>query len=138
MTEIFKRTSFFVSYALIKCTHLIVKLHLEDTASIVILLFINDMHKAITNGTLRHFADDTNLLIVCKSVKTINREVNYNLRLLINDWLKANKLSFNPSKTEIIIFKVKTKNITKHLSLRLSGQKIHIKNNVKYLEITTR
>ena len=24
------------------------------------LLIINDMHKAITNGTLRHFADDTN------------------------------------------------------------------------------
>ena len=69
------------------------------------------MHKAITNGTLRylHFADDTNLLIVSNSVKKINREVNYNLRL-INDWLKANKLSLNPSETEIIIFKAKTKN----------------------------
>ena len=39
------------------------------------LLFINDLHKTITNGTLRHFADDTNLLIVSKSVKKINREV---------------------------------------------------------------
>ena len=93
------------------------------------------MHKAITNGTLRHFADDTNFLIVSKSVKKINREVNYNLRL-INDWLKANKLSLNPSKTEIIIFKAKTKKIAKHLNFRLSGQKIRIKNNVKYLGIT--
>ena len=50
------------------------------------------MHKAITNGTLRPFADDTSLLIGSKSVKKINREVNYTLRL-INDWLKANKLS---------------------------------------------
>ena len=59
------------------------------------------MHKAITNETLRHlhFADDTNLLIVSKSVNKINREVNYNLRL-INNWLKANKLSLNPSKTD--------------------------------------
>ena len=56
------------------------------------LLFINDMHKTISNGTLRHFADDTNLLIVSKSVKDINRKVNYNLRL-INEWLEANKLS---------------------------------------------
>ena len=93
------------------------------------------MHKAITNGALRHFADDTNLLIVSKSVKKISREVNYNIRL-INDWLKANKLSLNPSKTEIIIFKAKNKKITKHLNFRLSGQKIHIKNNAKYLGIT--
>ena len=56
---------------------------------LLFLLFINDMHKAIINGTLRHFADDTNLLIVSKSVKKINREVNYNLRL-INDWLNQN------------------------------------------------
>ena len=97
---------------------------------LLFLLFINDMHKAITNGTLRHFADDTNLLIASKSVTKVNREVNYKLRL-INDCLKANKLSLNPSKTEIIIFKEKTKKITKYLNFRLSGQKIHIKNNVK-------
>ena len=95
----------------------------------------NKHRKEITNGTLRHFADDINLLIVRKSVKKINREVNYNLRL-INDWLKPNKLCLNTSKTEIIIFKAKTKKITKYLNFRLSGQKIHIKNNVKYLGIT--
>ena len=37
---------------------------------------------------------------------------------------------------DIIIFKAKTKKITNHLNFRLSGQKIHIKNNVKYLGIT--
>ena len=39
------------------------------------------MHKAV-NGTLRHFADDTKLLIIRKYVKKINREINYNLRLI--------------------------------------------------------
>ena len=39
------------------------------------------MHKAV-NGTLRHFADDTNLLIIRKYVKKINREINYNLSLI--------------------------------------------------------
>ena len=39
------------------------------------------MHKVV-NGTLRHFADDTNLLIIRKYVKKINREINYNLRLI--------------------------------------------------------
>ena len=37
---------------------------------------------------------------------------------------------------DIIIFKAKTKKITNHLNFRLSGHKIHIKNNVKYLSIT--
>ena len=40
---------------------------------LLFLLFIDDMHKAIANGTLRHFADDTNLLTVSKSIKKINR-----------------------------------------------------------------
>ena len=90
------------------------------------LLFINDMHKTISNGTLRHFADDTNLLIVSKYVKKINREVNYNLRL-ISDWLQANKLCLNPSNTETVILNQKQNKITKHLNIRLSGQKFHIK-----------
>ena len=93
------------------------------------------MHKAITNGTLRHFADDTNLLTVSKSVKKINREVNYNLRLT-NDWFKAKKICRNPSKTEIIIFKAKTKKNYKTSQFQISGQKTYIKNNVKYLSIT--
>ena len=82
---------------------------------LLFLLFINDMHKTITTGTLRQFADDANPLTVSESVKKINREVHYNLRL-INDWLKANKLCLNPSKTDIIIFNAKTKKITKHLN----------------------
>ena len=75
------------------------------------------MHKVV-NGTLRHFADDTNLLIIRKYVKKINREINYNLRL-INYVLIQVK--------QIVTFKAKTKKITKHLSFGLSGQKIHIK-----------
>ena len=67
--------------------------------------------------TVRHFADDTNLLTVSKSFKKINRKVNYNLRLT-NDWLKANKLCLNPSKTKIIIFKAKRKIITKHRNFK--------------------
>ena len=38
-------------------------------SSVLFLLFINDMHKTITKGTLRHLADDANLLIAGKSVE---------------------------------------------------------------------
>ena len=80
------------------------------------------MHKTITNGTLRHFAGDANLLIVSKSFKKINREVNYNLRL-INDWLKASKACLNSSKTEIIIFKAKTNKIYKTSQFQIKWPK---------------
>ena len=71
---------------------------------LLFLLFINDMHKAIKAGTIRHFADDTNLLIIDKSMKKINQKVNYNMKLIKN-WLTSNKISLNTGKTEIIIFK---------------------------------
>ena len=84
------------------------------------LLVLNDIHETITNGTLRHFADDTNLLNINKFVKKINREVNYNLRLM-NDWLEANKLCLSPSKAS---------------QFQIKWPKISHKNNVKYLGIT--
>ena len=68
---------------------------------LLFLIFINDIHNSIKIGTLGHFADDTNLLIVSKSVEKINRGVNYNFIItrLTNDWFKTNKLCINPSKT---------------------------------------
>ena len=83
---------------------------------------------------MHHFADDTNFLITGKSLKKINKYVNHDLRLLCR-WLRANKISLNASKTEIIIFKRKNKQIQKHLNFRVSGQKIEITNSVKYLRI---
>ena len=56
------------------------------------------------------------LFIIFK--KHINKELK-----LENEWIRANKLSLNVSKTETIIFKSKNKNITKCLNFRMSGQK---------------
>ena len=47
----------------------------------------------------------------------------------------ANKISLNVSKTEIVIFKSHSKQITKHLNFRQSGRKIIPKNHTKYLGI---
>ena len=38
---------------------------------------------------------------------------------------------------QIFIFKAKRKKVTKHINFRFSGQKVLIKNNVKYLGIAT-
>ena len=50
--------------------------------------------------------------------------------------LCSNKLPLNLSKTEIGAFKPKNKNITKCLNFRMSGQKVKLNKQVKYLGVT--
>ena len=57
------------------------------------------MHVAVKQSTIYHFADDTNLLLSCKSQKELRKKMNNDLKLLY-DWLCANKLSLNVGKTE--------------------------------------
>ena len=82
---------------------------------------------------MHYFADDANLLYSSNSMKKINQTfINHNLKL-IGHWLRANRMSLNVDKTEIIIFRPKGKDITKKLNLRISGQQIYISKQVKYL-----
>ena len=99
---------------------------------LLFLLYINDLNTAIKHSTVHHFADDTNMLLINKSLKTINKNINHDMTLLCT-WLKANKISLNTSKTEILIFRTKNKIITKKLNFRISGQKIIPSKSVKYL-----
>ena len=101
---------------------------------LLFLIYINDLNKAIKFSDTHHFADDTNLLYVNKSLKKINKHVNHDLKLLCN-WLRANEISLNTKKTEIILFRSRNRTIDKQLNFRLSGQKINLSNAIKYLGI---
>ena len=101
---------------------------------LLFMLFINDLHKAVEFSSVHHFADETNLILTDKSMKKINKHINRDLKLVV-EWIRANRLSLNTSKTEFVIFKSKNKIITKHLNFRISGQKIKPSSQVKYLEI---
>ena len=70
---------------------------------LLFLLYINDLHKSIHNSKVYHFADDTNLLRISTSYKKLQKELNKDLKNL-NQWLLANKISLNNTKTEIIHF----------------------------------
>ena len=50
---------------------------------LLFLLYINDLHVAIKHCTVHHFADDTNLLIINKSLKRLNKLLNRDLKTLI-------------------------------------------------------
>ena len=90
------------------------------------------MHKTAKFSLAYCFADDTNLLLTEKLLKKIN--VNADLKLVV-DWIMANKLSLNTSKTQLVIFKSKNKIDTKHLSFYISGQKIKPSFQVKYFGV---
>ena len=95
-------------------------------------MFINDLHKAVEFSSVHHFADDTNLFLIDKSLKKINKHINRDLKLTV-DWIRANKLSLNASKTEIVLFKPRNKKTTKQLNFCVSGQKNKQSSQVQYL-----
>ena len=61
-------------------------------------------NNALDKCRVHHFADDTNLLFGSKCPSEISCVMNNELKLL-TDWLRANKLSLNESKTKLLIFR---------------------------------
>ena len=98
---------------------------------LLFILFINELHLSVNDSKVHHVADDTNLLFSNTSLKKINSCINHDLALLIQ-LLKANKINLNLTKSEIGIFRPKQKSRTKHMNLRISGQRAHLSSKVRY------
>ena len=101
---------------------------------LLFLIYINDLNNCIKHATTYHFADDTNLLEINSSLKKLNSNINSDLSSLVK-WLRANKISLNANKTELVIFKSKHKKIRKNINFRISGQKITPVHSLKYLGV---
>ena len=78
--------------------------------------------------------DDTNLLYYSFSLKSINKCINHDLRLILH-WLRANKISLNVNKREIVLFRHKNKIICKNMNFCRSGQKITPATHTRYSRI---
>ena len=98
------------------------------------MLYINDLNQAIKFCKVYHFADDTNLLYLGKSIKKLNKFVNIDLKNLFN-WLNSNKISLNVKKTQMVIFKSKIKKFNGTVKIKLSGKRIYPTASVKYLDV---
>ena len=92
------------------------------------------MHTAIRLSKVHHFADNTYLRHISKSIKKLNEFVNFDLKNLSN-WLNANKISLNVSKTELIMFKPRMEKVDFDLKLKLNGKRLYPTKSVKYLGI---
>ena len=78
---------------------------------------------------MHHFAGDTNLLFLGKSIKKLDKFVNFNFKNLVY-WLRANKISLNVKKTKLIIFKSERKQFDGKIKLKLSCKRHFPTNSV--------
>ena len=89
----------------------------------------------LKSSVASHFADDTCIIQQNKKLKTIESELNHDLKLCTK-WLNANRLSLNIDKTKLLIFHPKKKKLVyKDISIKLNKTKLNPADKVKYLGI---
>ena len=93
-------------------------------------MYITDLHCSIKFCKVHHFAYDTNLINFNSSIKVINKQVNKDLKKLSN-WLNANKICLNVSKTEVVLFKSAKKQLDLKFKLKLNGKSLCLTNSGK-------
>ena len=98
------------------------------------LIYINDLNCAISYCSDHHFADDTNFLNYNNSAKSMNKQVNQDLKNVTN-WLNANKICLNFIKIEVVLFKSPRKRTHVPLKLKLNGKRLYPISSMKYLGI---
>ena len=102
---------------------------------LLFLIYINDLRFSLKFSVASHFADDTCKIHQSKKLKTIESELNYDLKLC-TEWLNANRLSLNIDKTKLLIFHSKKKKVVyDDFSIKLNKIKLIPTDNVKYLGI---
>ena len=88
---------------------------------LLFLIYINDLPKSTKHQTVL-FADDTTIIVRAKNDKDLEHEINTALSDVIQ-WLEANKLRINTTKTKYVIFSPYNSNRNK-LPLQLNNNMI--------------
>ena len=74
----------------------------SKVGSLLFLVYINDLSNSLKYADCDMFADDTQIGTASKDINSITETLNSELEN-ISDWMAANKLSLNKSKTEYVI-----------------------------------
>ena len=101
---------------------------------LLFIIYINDLHFALKFSTSSHFADDTCLIYSTKNPKTLETNLNYDLKKL-NQWLLANRLSLNIDKTRLLLFHSKHNKNQYDINIKLNGVRLEPSRSVKYLGV---
>lgn len=101
---------------------------------LLFLLYINDITASSSLLKFFLFADDTCLFFSHKSKDSLVTIVNDELAK-ISEWLTANKLSLNTSKSNVLIFRPKNASNKLDTQIMINGKLLKEKESAKYLGI---
>ena len=102
---------------------------------LLFLLYINDICESSTKLSFFLFADDTTLFFSDPDIKVVKETLNQEL-LKVSDWLKANKLSLNVKKTNVLLFKTSRRTTANDkFEIVLNGTVVEEKKSAKYLGV---
>lgn len=100
---------------------------------VLFIIYINDIFKSSTIPNYFQFADDTSIFFSGNTLIDIENKINQ-VTPKICDWLCANRLTLNTSKTFYQIYSVI--NNMPNLTLHLNGAQISRSDSIKYLGVT--
>ena len=99
---------------------------------LLFLIYINDLANALEKSIVHHFTDDTNLLYGNENPSVISDVINSKLKV-VTDWLRANKLPLNESKTKLLLFRPINKLNLTLPNIKLNGHLLTLPKFVTYL-----
>ena len=103
---------------------------------LLFLLYINDIANSSPMGSIRLFADDTNVFLEDKNLEQLYT----NAKIVLEDlfmWFKDNKLTVNSSKSSFTIFTTKYKRNNNEIpdTLTINDIDILMSSSTKYLSV---
>jgi hypothetical protein len=102
--------------------------------SILFLLYINHIENCTKLISFILFADDTNIFYSNKCLKTLNKIMQTEIDK-VAEWLNANKLSLNTTKTKVILFRSSNKKPKQDIKIKINGNNIEQVRNTVFLGI---
>ena len=99
---------------------------------LLFLLYINDITQSSSKLEFLLFADDTSIFLAKKEVKDLENTINTELGNISN-WLKANKLSLNVKKSNVLLFRCRNAKKMETFNIKIDGNTIEEKQSAKYL-----
>ena len=100
---------------------------------LLFLIYINDLSRSSNILQFHLFADDTSLHLSAKNETQLMHTINHEL-IQISNWLSANKLSLNVSKSSFLLFHPPQKKLSK-IQLLIDNKYIPEKTQTKYLGV---
>ena len=101
---------------------------------LLFLLYINDLNSVFNKAITTHFANDTHLSYASKKLSTTESVMNCESKKS-TEWLRSNKLSLNSGKSELVIFRSKTKKELDEITIKINKSKLSPVPNVNYLGV---